>query len=59
MFGEDNVEVKLVGDTFDDCAVAAKKYNAENGMTFIPAVRRYPDHRRTGNSGHRDPGRPG
>jgi threonine dehydratase len=36
MFGEDNVEVKLVGDTFDDCAVAAKKYNAENGMTFIP-----------------------
>ncbi|MES1223762.1 MAG: threonine ammonia-lyase [Bacteroidota bacterium] len=36
MFGEDNVIVKLVGDTFDDCAVAAKKYTEENGMTFIP-----------------------
>jgi threonine dehydratase len=36
MFGEDFVEVKLVGDTFDDCAVAAKKYTEENGMTFIP-----------------------
>lgn len=36
MFGEDYIEVKLVGDTFDDCAVAAKKYTEENGMTFIP-----------------------
>jgi threonine dehydratase len=36
MFGEDFIEVKLVGDTFDDCAVAAKKYTEENGMTFIP-----------------------
>lgn len=36
MFGEDFIEIKLVGDTFDDCAVAAKKYTAENGMTFIP-----------------------
>lgn len=36
MFGEDNVTVKLVGDTFDDCAVAAKKYTEENGLTFIP-----------------------
>ncbi len=36
MFGEDNVEVRLVGDTFDDCAVAAKKFTEENGMTFIP-----------------------
>ena len=26
MFGEDFVEIKLIGDTFDDCAVAAKKY---------------------------------
>jgi threonine dehydratase len=24
MFGEDNIEVKLIGDTFDDCAIAAK-----------------------------------
>jgi threonine dehydratase len=36
MFGEDFVEVKLVGDTFDDTAVAAKAYTVEHGMTFIP-----------------------
>src|SRR5215467_10636370 len=36
MFGEDYVEVKLVGDTFDDCAVAAKIFTEKNGMTFIP-----------------------
>jgi threonine dehydratase len=36
MFGEENVVVKLVGDTFDDCAVAAKKFTEINGMTFIP-----------------------
>jgi threonine dehydratase len=36
MFGEDFIEVKLTGDTFDDCATAAKKYTEENGMTFIP-----------------------
>jgi threonine dehydratase len=36
MFGENNIEVKLIGDTFDDCAVAAKKFTEENGMTFIP-----------------------
>jgi threonine dehydratase len=36
MFGEDNIEIVLAGDTFDDCAVIAKKYTAENGMTFIP-----------------------
>lgn len=36
MFGEDNIEIRLVGDTFDDCAVAAKKFTEENGMTFIP-----------------------
>jgi len=36
MFGEDNIEIKLVGDTYDDCAIAAKKYTEENGMTFIP-----------------------
>ncbi|MFK5108661.1 pyridoxal-phosphate dependent enzyme, partial [Klebsiella pneumoniae] len=26
MFGDGNIEVKLVGDTFDDCATAAKAY---------------------------------
>lgn len=36
MFGEGFVEVKLVGDTFDDCAVAAKKYTDEHELTFIP-----------------------
>jgi threonine dehydratase len=36
MFGEDYIEIVLVGDTFDDCAVAAKKYTEEKGMTFIP-----------------------
>lgn len=36
MFGEGSVEVKLIGDTFDDCAVAAKKYTEEHGLTFIP-----------------------
>jgi threonine dehydratase len=36
MFGEDNVEVRLVGDTFDDCAVAAKQFTEERGLTFIP-----------------------
>jgi threonine dehydratase len=36
MFGEDNIEIVLIGDTFDDCAVAAKKFTEEKGMTFIP-----------------------
>lgn len=36
MFGENFIEVRLVGDTFDDCAVSAKKFTEENGMIFIP-----------------------
>lgn len=36
MFGEGFVEVKLTGDTFDDCAAAAKQYTLEHQMTFIP-----------------------
>lgn len=36
MFGDGFVEVKLIGDTFDDCAVAAKQYTVEHGMVFIP-----------------------
>jgi threonine dehydratase len=36
MFGENFVEIRLHGDTFDDCAVAAKKFTLENEMTFIP-----------------------
>jgi threonine dehydratase len=36
MFGEDAIEIKLVGDTYDDCAVAAKEFTESNHMTFIP-----------------------
>lgn len=36
MFGEDMIEIKLVGDTFDDCALEAKKFTLQNEMTFIP-----------------------
>ncbi len=36
MFGEDSIEIRLVGDTFDDCAIAAKAFTEQNGMTFIP-----------------------
>lgn len=36
MFGGENIEIKLVGDTFDDCAIAAKQFTEENQMAFIP-----------------------
>ncbi|MFI5131352.1 MAG: threonine ammonia-lyase [Chitinophagales bacterium] len=36
MFGENHVEIRLVGDTYDDCAVEAKQFTEESGMTFIP-----------------------
>jgi threonine dehydratase len=36
MFGAEFVEVILVGDTFDDAAIAAKAYTIAHGMTFIP-----------------------
>lgn len=36
MFGEQFVEIILTGDTFDDCAIAARKYTEENNMVFIP-----------------------
>ena len=42
MFGEDSIEIRLTGDTYDDCAVAAKQFTEENGMTFIPP---FDDHR--------------
>ncbi|MBO9659670.1 MAG: threonine ammonia-lyase [Chitinophagaceae bacterium] len=42
MFGDSNIEIKLIGDTFDDCAIAAKQFTEENGMTFIPP---FDDHR--------------
>ena len=42
MHGDGNVEIKLVGDTFDDCAIIAKKFTEENDMVFIPP---FDDHR--------------
>jgi threonine dehydratase len=35
-FGEEFIEVRLTGDTFDECATAAKQYTQLNAMTFIP-----------------------
>lgn len=35
MFGEDNIEVILTGDTYDDCANAAKRFTSQNNMTFV------------------------
>jgi threonine dehydratase len=42
MFGEQWIEIRLVGDTFDDCAVAAKAFTLQHDMTFIPP---FDDHR--------------
>lgn len=36
MFGNGNIEIVLVGDTFDDCLHEALKYTDEHQMTFIP-----------------------
>lgn len=36
MFGEDFIEIILTGDTFDDCAAAAREYADRMRMTFIP-----------------------
>ncbi|RFM27531.1 threonine ammonia-lyase [Deminuibacter soli] len=41
MFGESNIEIKLVGDTFDDCAAAAKEYTEAHKKTFIPPFDHY------------------
>src|SRR5580765_2604183 len=35
MFGEDFIEIKLIGDSYDECAVAAKQYTEENQMTYV------------------------
>ncbi len=37
MFGGDHIEIILSGDTYDDCAISAKKYATENKMAFIHA----------------------
>lgn len=36
MFGKEFVEIVLIGDTFDDCATAAKQYASEKDLMFIP-----------------------
>jgi threonine dehydratase len=36
MFGDGTIEVRLTGDTFDDCSAEAKRFTEENGMVFIP-----------------------
>lgn len=36
MFGGDNIDIQLIGDTFDDCAAEAQAFTKEKGMIFIP-----------------------
>ncbi len=36
MFGENFIEIKLIGDTYDECSVSAQQYTQQHGMTFIP-----------------------
>lgn len=36
MWGNGNIEIVLIGDTFDDCQKAALEYTKEHNMTFIP-----------------------
>lgn len=36
MFGGSNIEIVLVGDTFDECQTHALEYTRENNMVFIP-----------------------
>lgn len=41
MFGEDAIEIKLVGDSYEECAEAAIQYCKENNKTFIPPYDNY------------------
>jgi threonine dehydratase len=36
MFGGENIEIILVGDTFDECQAHALEYTKDNNMVFIP-----------------------
>ena len=36
MFGEEWIDIQLVGDTFDDCSVAARAFTDKHQMIFIP-----------------------
>jgi threonine dehydratase len=42
MFGGENIEIVLVGDTFDDCQAQALEFSSKNNMAFIPPF----DHRK-------------
>jgi threonine dehydratase len=35
LFGEHFIEIRLTGDTYDDCAIAAQRFTEENGLVFI------------------------
>ena len=39
MFGERNIEIKLVGDNYDECAAAAKPGSGENLVRRLKALR--------------------
>lgn len=41
MFGNGNVKLVLVGDTFDDCLAEALAYTRQHNMTFIPPFDNY------------------
>ncbi|HVS92680.1 MAG TPA: threonine ammonia-lyase IlvA [Mucilaginibacter sp.] len=41
MFGNGNVEIVLIGDTFDDCLKEALAYTEAKGMTFVPPFDNY------------------
>jgi threonine dehydratase len=41
MFGGENIEIVLVGDTFDDCQAQALGFVSENNMVFIPPFDHY------------------
>jgi threonine dehydratase len=36
MFGGENIEIVLIGDTFDECQAHALEYTRDNDMVFIP-----------------------
>lgn len=36
MFGGENIEIILIGDTFDECQEHALKFTEQNNMVFIP-----------------------
>ncbi|HYJ63416.1 MAG TPA: threonine ammonia-lyase [Parafilimonas sp.] len=41
MFGDDKIEVRLVGDNYDECAIAAKEFTVQQKMTLVPAFDDY------------------